>query len=211
MGLALPPTAVVPVHGAIMAWQNTSRLTMLYKFVDWRFVGYVVLGSLLGAALIGPFAVQLQGAWIEVLLGLGLLYLVWWPKPKTQAFAWIPERYRTFALAIVTSMVSMLIGAAGVLFAAIRRRSGRQKEAVLADQSAIMLVQHSLKVLVFGAYGFVFAPYIPLLIAMGLAGVLGTWLGVKVLWRMESVWFDYLFKLVVSIMAGLLLAKAAGF
>lgn len=211
MGLALPATAVVPVHGAVMLWQNASRLTFLYKLVDWRFVGLVALGSMVGAALAGPVAVHLNETYMQITLGLGLLYLVWAPKPKNDVLPFIPARIKTVVLALVTSIVTMIIGAAGVLFAAIRRRGGREKEAVLADQSAIMLLQHGLKVLVFGLFGFAFGPYLPLLAAMALAGLLGTWLGVNVLRKISNVWFDHLFKLVVSIMAGLLLAKVAGF
>ncbi|MCA3244425.1 MAG: TSUP family transporter [Alphaproteobacteria bacterium] len=211
MGLALPPTAVVPVHGAVMLWQNASRLTMLYRLVDWRFVGLVALGSVVGAVLAGPVAVHLNETAMQVVLGLGLLYLVWAPKPQGEVLPWIPARLKTVGLALVTSMVTMIIGAAGVLFAAIRRRSGRAKEAVLADQSAIMLLQHGLKVGVFGLFGFAFGPYLPLLAAMALAGLVGTWVGVNVLRKISNAWFDHAFRLVVSIVAGILLARAAGF
>jgi uncharacterized protein len=211
MGLALPATAVVPVHGAVMLWQNGSRLTFLYSLVDWRFVGLVAIGSVVGAAMAGPVAVHLNETYMQVVLGLGLLYLVWAPKPKGEVLPFIPTKYKTVALALVTSMVTMIIGAAGVLFAAIRRRGGREKEAVLADQSAIMLLQHGLKVLVFGLFGFAFGPYLPLLVGMAVAGLLGTWLGVNVLKKMNSGWFDALFTCMVSIVAGILLARAAGF
>lgn len=210
MGLALPPTAVVPVHGAVMLWQNGSRLTFLYKLVDWRFVGLVALGSLVGAAVAGPVAVHLNETVIQVVLGLGLLYLVWAPKPSTELLPWLPAKVKTVVLALATSVVTMMIGAAGVLFAAIRRRSGRGKEAVLADQSAIMLLQHGLKVGVFGLFGFAFGSYLPLLAAMAVAGLLGTWVGVKVLRKISNVWFDHAFRLVVSIVAGVLLARATG-
>ena len=204
MGAVLTPLAVVPLHGAVMLPQNTFRGLLLIKNADWRFIGIVALGSIVGAVAAGPLAVSLPETLSKVLLGLGLLYLVWMPKLKG---SWnFPGK--TVVLAVVTSMVSMVIGAAGVLFSAIRKRDDRAKEQILADQSFCMMVQHGLKVLVFGAYGFAFGPYLPLLAAMVAMGMAGTLMGVYLLKRMNSIWFDHVFKLVVSILAGKLLVDA---
>lgn len=210
MGLVLPVPAVVPVHGAVMLWQNISRLGFMHRLVDWRFVGLVAMGSVVGAAVAGPVAVSFNETTMQVVLACGLLFLVWAPKPTKEFLPFIPAKYKTIVLALVTSFITMIIGAAGVLFAAIRRRSGHDKQAVLADQSAIMALQHGLKVLVFGSLGFAFAPYLPLLAAMAVAGLLGTWVGVTLLRKISNAWFDHLFKLVVSIVAGALLVRAIG-
>ena len=210
MGLALPPLAVVPVHGAVMVWQNLTRALMLKRFTDWHYVSVVAVGSLAGACIAAPLAVSLNPTALQIILGLGLLYLVWAPKLKQSYTFGLKPKARMVVLAVLTSIVSMVIGAAGVLFAAIRKRSGHSKEQLLADQSSIMTVQHGLKIIAFGGFGFAFGPYLPLLVAMALAGLVGTWFGVVILKKVNADWFDHLFKLVVTIMALLLLVKALG-
>ena len=49
-----------------------------------------------------------------------------------------------------------------------------------------MSVQHSLKVIVFGLLGFGFASWWLMVLLMTIAGVVGTWLGRKVLGRMDD-------------------------
>lgn len=205
MAGVLPPAAVVPVHGAVMMPQNLFRLSLLWKKVDWKFVGVVAFGSVLGAFVAGPLAVQLPENGLRILLGLGLLYLAWAPKMKAK----VPDfPGKLVILAMAISIVTMVIGAAGVLYNAIRRRAGHDKERVLADQSAIMAVQHALKMLVFGLWGFVFWPYIPLVACMAAMGMVGTFAGVVLMKKMSSGVFDHIFKLVVTILAGKLLVDA---
>ncbi|MBI1308694.1 MAG: TSUP family transporter [Proteobacteria bacterium] len=203
MALALPVTAVIPIHGLVQGAQNSWRLSMLWEYVDWRFVGVAAVGSLVGAMLIGPVAVNVSPFWGHVVLGGGLLYLVWMPKMKMPDFPG-----KTLLMGMVVSMVSMVMGAAGTLFNAIRRRGGRSKEGVLADQSAIMLFQHAIKVVVFGLFGFAYGPYLPLVAGMMVAGLLGTYVGVKVMKRMTNEWFDLAFKGLVSVLALKLLYDA---
>lgn len=214
MGLVLPGTAVIPLHGAVMFLQNGLRGALLFRHVDWRFVGVAFVGSVLGALLAGPVAVSLNENAMQALLGLGLLYLVWAPKPRKSLQIPVLSRLntdlRTAILAVFISMVTILIGAAGVLFSAIRKRGGHGKEAVLADQSFIMLGQHILKMLVFGLAGFAFGPYLPLVVPMIAMGLLGTFVGVVLMKRMSALWFDRIFKGVITLLAVAMLARAGG-
>lgn len=45
----------------------------------------------------------------------------------------------------------------------------------------MMTLQHALKVMIFGALGFAFAPWGPTIAAMIVAGILGAYLGKRVL------------------------------
>lgn len=209
MGLVLPGAAVIPLHGAVMFLQNGVRGILLWKAVDWQFVGMAALGSVIGAVLVGPVAVSLPEAAVQLVLAVGLLYLVWAPKPKKAlTIPGLNEQARTMVMAIIISMLTIMIGAAGVLFSAIRRRGGHAKEGVLADQSMIMLLQHTLKMLVFAVAGFAFGPYLALVVPMAAMGILGTVVGVFVMKRMSVVWFDHVFKAVVTVLALAMLWKA---
>lgn len=194
MGLVLPVSVVVPVHGAVMVPPNLFRAYLLLKWVDWRFVAIGIVGSVVGAVLVAPFAAWMPENVLRVVLGLGLLFLVWMPKGKLD----FNFPGKVLIVALVTSVISMLIGAAGVLFSAVRRREGRNKEAVLADQSVLMLVQHALKAGLLGVAFGVLTPYWVLIGVMAAVGMAGTWVGVNVLRKMEIAWFDRVFKVVVT-------------
>lgn len=209
MGLVLPGPAVIPVHGAVMSVQNAFRGVLLFDKVDWRFVSVAVAGSVVGAFLAGPVAVNLPEAWMQGILGVGILYLVWAPKPKKPfEIPGVKPDMMVAIMAVVISVLTMLIGAAGVLFNAIRKRGGRAKEGVLADQSWLMLCQHLLKVLVFGVAGFVFGPYLPLIGCMMVMGLIGTFVGVKLMKKMSNANFDKAFKVMVTLLAAGMLWKA---
>ncbi|RYG61860.1 MAG: sulfite exporter TauE/SafE family protein [Alphaproteobacteria bacterium] len=209
MGLVLPGPAVIPVHGAVMSMQNAFRGVLLFDKVDWRFVGIAVCGSVVGAFLAGPVAVSLPEAWMQGILGVGILYLVWAPKPKNPiVIPGLKPDMMVAVMAMAVSVLTMLIGAAGVLFNAIRRRGGRAKEGVLADQSWLMLCQHILKVIVFGIAGFAFGPYLPLIGCMMLMGLIGTFVGVKLMKKMSNDAFDKVFKGMVTLLAFGMLWKA---
>jgi uncharacterized membrane protein YfcA len=212
LGLVLPPTAVVPVHGAMMLLQGAFRIGFLWRLVDWRFIKYAAIGSVVGVAIAGPVAVMIPPTQMQVILGLGLLFLVWAPPFKGIQVKVIPEKFRIVLLLILTSIVSTLIGAGAVLMNSVRKRAGnRSKEGMLADQSIVTTFIQTLKIMFFGMSGFAFGAYLPLLACMGFASFVGSWVGVKVLRKMSNIWFDHLFKLVVSIMAGILLVRAPGF
>lgn len=209
MGLVLPGGAIIPLHGAVMSVQNGFRGILLWKYVDWRFIGVGAVGSILGAFLAGPVAVNLPEAAMQLMLGVGILYLVWAPKPKKPfVIPGVKPEMMTVVMAAAISVLTMLIGAAGVLFNALRKRGGRAKEGVLADQSWLMLLQHVLKVVVFGLAGFVFGPYLLLIGCMMVMGLTGTYVGVMLMKRMQTEWFDRLFKGVVTLLAIVMVGKA---
>lgn len=204
MSLLVPVGAVVPLHGAVQAASNTSRFFMLWRNVDWRFVGTAAAGCTIGVLLVGSFALTMPEQTTRLILGFGLLYLAWMPRLKTKFD--FPGKVPLMALLV--SIISMLIGPGGVLMASLRKREGLPKEQVMADQSGMMMVQHLLKFASFAYFGFNYKAWAATLIPAMVSSVLGTLVGVLFLRRMNEAWFDHLFKLLVTIIAGKLLVDA---
>jgi len=73
-----------------------------------------------------------------------------------------------------------------------------------------MSVQHGFKILVFAAFGFSFASWLPLLAAMIGAGFAGTVVGRAVLMKVPEKVFDTVFKTILTLLALRLLYHAAG-
>jgi uncharacterized membrane protein YfcA len=94
------------------------------------------------------------------------------------------------------------------MVAAFLHRHGEDKMQTVATFAATMTGQHLLKGVVFSAVGFAFADWLPLVVAMILSGMLGTWIGLNLLRKVSSVWFNRLFRLIVTLLALRLLWQA---
>ena len=64
-----------------------------------------------------------------------------------------------------------------------------------------MSAQHGLKIIAFGLLGFAFVEWLPLLAAMVACGLVGTWLGHKVLSRLPERIVAWAFRLILSALA----------
>jgi len=71
-----------------------------------------------------------------------------------------------------------------------------------------MSIQHCLKIILFGFMGFTFSEYALLLFLMIFAGVLGTFIGRHILFKLPEKQFQLLSKLVISALALRLLWQA---
>jgi uncharacterized membrane protein YfcA len=95
----------------------------------------------------------------------------------------------------------MFVGATGPLVAAIVRQDSRDRLQTVGTFAMAMTLQHAPKALVFGAAGFVFSEWLPLIAAMICSGALGTWCGLRLLQRMDETLFARVFKWLLTLLA----------
>ncbi len=194
MSALFPPAAVVPVHGLAQLGSNASRFFLQWRHVDWRIVGWFAAGSALGALIGGKVYVALPEEILKAGVGLFVLYTVWGPKPKGA-----PPGARTFFITGgVAGFLSMFFGATGPITAAMLSRTALGKLEIVATHAAGMVSQHLLKSLAFGALGFAFAAWAPLIAAIVAAGFCGTWFGTSILKRMPEENFRSGLRLVLT-------------
>lgn len=76
MATLLPATAIVPVHGLVQLGSNFGRVAMMFRYMRLDllagFAGGAVLGTLVGSSVV----VQLHPGWIQVCVGLFILWSV---------------------------------------------------------------------------------------------------------------------------------------
>ena len=73
-----------------------------------------------------------------------------------------------------------------------------------------MTAQHGLKIVAFGILGFVFAPWLPLIVAMDASGFVGTVVGTRLLHVLSEQLFRKALKAVLTLLALNLLLSATG-
>jgi len=206
MAQVMPPLALIPVHGLVQLGSNASRLTVMFKHIDWRFLGWFFIGGLVGAAVGVKIVTALPTPVLQLVLALFILYSIWGPMPEKM-------RLSRFGLIVgggITTLASMFVGASGPLAMVIVKAFDYDRFAKVGTFSGVMVIQHGLKAMVFGLIGFVFTPYIPLVAFMVIAGFLGTLVGKRVLLRQNENNFGRVLDVILTLLALRLLWQAGG-
>lgn len=179
MAALVPPLALIPTHGVIQLSSNLGRVLLVIKHVFWPALPAFVVGSIIGAVLGGMVVVSLPPAWVQI--GIGA-FVTWSVLGKT------PTGLRRWPLAVgaFSSFLTMFFGATGLFVATFTKAQELGRHAHVSTHAALMTVQHGLKTIVFGFLGFAFAHWLPFIIAMSFAGLVGTVIGSRFLNRMDD-------------------------
>lgn len=204
MATWIAPAAVIPVHGLIQLGSSTGRATMTWRYIRWSVIAVFLPGAVLGAILGALLLVRLPAPLWQSLIALFILYLCWGPRLPRIALG----AFGTLTAAALTTFASLFVGATGPLVAAFVRQLDRDRFATVATFSVAMILQHASKVVVFGASGFSFLQWLPFIAAMIAAGLLGSWLGVRLLHRLDNRRFEQVFNLLLTALALRLIWKS---
>lgn len=204
MAYGLSVAALIPVHGAAQFGSNLGRFFLQRRHVAWGLLFAFSAGGAVGALAGVNLVVQLPEALMMLFLGGFILAVTWLPIPRLQSLS-----ARGFAVAgLVTTCLSMFVGATGPLNAAIFGRTLVERRALVATLAAVMSVQHILKVAGFAFAGFAFAEWLPLILAMIVIGFAGTYVGTTILSRLPEALFRTGMRLVLTLMAVDLIRRA---
>ncbi len=203
----VPPSMIVAVHGVVQFGSNIGRAYFQRMHVLWKPTGLFTIGSLLGAVAGAAVFVAMPERLLLGLLGAFILLMTWIPKPRIPGL----ETSGVLIGGFFATFVTIFVGATGPFVQALFLPLGLDKRTLVATHAACNVIQHGLKVLVFGYLGFNFADWLPLLAAMIVSGLLGTWMGTRLLEKVPEDWFKVILKWLLTILALDLLRRAAGF
>lgn len=195
LSLGLPVATVIPIHGIVQLGANSSRAFIQRAHVDWGIVGWFALGSVAGIAAGSAVVVSVPDALVKILLGAFILWSVFGRKLR---YAVLSRRLLVTG-GVLTSFATMLVGATGPLVAALLASGRLGRHVLVASHAACLIVQHGLKVLVFGLLGFAYAHWAVLLVLMIAAGFCGAYAGSRLLDRLPERWFEIGFKAVMAV------------
>ncbi|MDY0206963.1 MAG: sulfite exporter TauE/SafE family protein [Pseudomonas sp.] len=198
LSMLLPAAAVIPLHGLVQLGSNANRAALTAKHIRWPSLYWFAPGVLVGALLASVLLVELP-SWLLQLSIAGFILLLCWGPPVPQVAT---RALGTFLAATLTTLLSHFVGATGPLVAGfIKQQQQGQRQATVATFAAAMTLQHAPKVLVYSAAGFVFQEWLGLALAMILAGVVGTKLGLKVLYKTSDQRFAQVFNILLTLLA----------
>ena len=204
MASIMPSIAIIPVHGAVQMGSNGGRAWMLRQHLDWSIFKYFVAGSVVGAAVASQVVVVLPREMLRLILGLFVLWAVWAPKLAKKDIG----NSGFILVGTVTTFASMFVGATGLLIGAFMSPGKLGRMTTVSTHAVCAMLQHGLKLIVFGLLGFAFQDWVPLVIAMIGTGFLGTFTGKKLLERLPEKVFGYVFKGLLTLLAARLIILA---
>ncbi|MFQ3234919.1 MAG: putative membrane protein YfcA [Paraglaciecola sp.] len=204
MASFMPMTAVIPVHGLVQLGSNANRMLLTYRYIDRHMLLYFSAGGLVGAVAASLLVADMPLELMKIAVGLFVFYLLWGATPTIRQTS---NLWRILS-GLLTTFMSMFVGASGPLVGSCLHVNGYDKMRFTATFSSCMTFQHSLKAFVYGAIGFSFWQWLPLVIAMVISGTVGTWLGIKLLHRIPAEKFKLIFRLILTVLAGQLIWQA---
>lgn len=198
MATIVPPVALIPLHGIVQLGSNSSRAWLTRKHTQWPKIGWFAAGAFVASLLTVWLLGKMEPGVIPLLVAFFILWLSWGKVPEIG----LGEKPAgLWSGGFITTLLTMLVGATGPLVSAWLGRAGVDRWQYTANFSTCMTLQHSLKIIAFGFAGFVFTPWIPLLLAMVLCGYAGTRVGLKLMGKMPEKWFRQLFRWVLTLLA----------
>lgn len=197
MAQIMPPAAVIPVHGMVQLGANSSRFMFIWRDVDYKRLLAVVPGIFIGALMAAWLLVQLPSGMLELLIASFMIYMCWGPSLPARSVGLVGS----MVMGALTTFLSSFVGAAGSIVAAYLKHISPERMVRVATHSAIMSLQHLTKAFIFGFAGFVFLDWLILMAVMITVGFVGTWAGLKVLKKITNSKFDFIMKLLLTLLS----------
>lgn len=204
MASVISPPALVPVHGLVALGSILSRAWIFRRGIHAIFCRRYLVGCIVGALIYILIADFLAPAFLLAMVGVFVLVTTWCP-----TIVRINEtRFQVIGAGAGATLLSLCVGAAGIFTAAVVRSLNYPKETFIATVSCCFVIPNLLKIGVFSYLGFSYSAWLPLAALMTLLGVVGTWIGNKLLPLVNDRLFELMVRLLLTGLALRVLWKA---
>jgi uncharacterized membrane protein YfcA len=198
----VPAGAIIPIHACTQLASNLSRAAFGWRHIDPAIIPAFVVGAVLGAWLGGEIYGTLDLHWLPAIIGVLILVFTWVPLPALRGGG----QFALAALGLYQTGLGMLAGATGPLGAAVLMQRNKQRDWLVVNTAVYMTLNHLLRVVAFAAIGFSLAPWWQLVVAMVIAGIVGSWVGTRLRPRVPQLNFQRWFRVLVSLLAARMIA-----
>jgi len=193
----LPLNALIPVHAMTQMSSNLSRAIFGWDAVKTEVIPKFFIGSLLGISFFASILYFISLETIPLFIGAYILLSLW-----SKQFNQRIKRYENYYLAgFFQTGLSIVVGATGPLTMSLLLKDYNDRDIIVATGAALMSITHTLKVIVFLFFGFVFWDYIWILSAMITGAVAGSYAGTKLRGHIDGKKFVMVLKVLLSALA----------
>ena len=201
----LPLPVAIPLHSAVQLFSNGSRAWLIREHIRHKIVVPILIGGCFGAVIGAPLIFSATATnWLPVIFGALILVVVWLPLPTINHLT--PSKL--LCLGFFINGIGSLISAIGPLTASTLRTQMDNKLQTVATLAAVVCGFGVARVFTYTANGFLWGQWLELLAGMLISGYFGTRLGLHWLNKLSEHLFSITFKLVLTGMALIIIARA---
>jgi uncharacterized membrane protein YfcA len=193
----LPAAAIVPVHGIVQLFSNSSRAFFGLRFLRWEFVLGFISGSIIGGLIAAGITREINLEYTPLIIATYILFTVWGPKLEFKK----PVKGEFVLIGAAQTGLSMMVGATGPLGQAALLRKGLQRDALVVTAALMMTFTHLIKIVLFTLLGFSFISYWQIIIGMSVAVVAGALLGTHIRYKIPEDVFRKILKWALTLLA----------
>ncbi|UTW11392.1 sulfite exporter TauE/SafE family protein [Marinobacterium rhizophilum] len=197
MATLISPADLIAVHGLVQMGSNASRICAYRRDLSLSFTRIFLIGGLAGAMAAALVVSQLPPSLLLTSVAIFVLISAWLPTG-------IPIREtprQIFCTGAGLTFLSLFVGATGPMMASVLRGLNYAKATFVGTMAVCLLGQNLLKTAVFGSLGFNPLQWMPVVLAMILAGITGTWIGSRLLGRLNEARFGLVLKWTMTLIA----------
>jgi len=195
------PGTLIPLHGAIQLSNNLSRTYVYKEFFKWHLIQNILIATIFGA-LVGILLFGAMPEQILIWLIAGtILFLTWAPLDNLILSLMRNDWFCGF----ISGFAGIFIGANGPLVTAYMRTKNLSPESLIANHGAVMIFQHSIKILLFiYFFNFSLEEYLFFILILAVTGYAGAVLGKALISSISYDSFNIVLKLLLSLLAVIL-------
>lgn len=203
MLLFLEPAIAIPIHAIVQLTSNGSRTVIHARRIRLDLLWPYALLLLPAGALTLPIVQYAPADALRLAIGLFVIVATWRRRWLLLGFDpdRIPERPRFALVGAGAGALGPLVGATGPFIAPFFLGLGLTRHELIGTKAACQATGHLAKMILFGAAGFAFLDYAGPTAAMALSVVAGTWLGTRLLDRLDDDRFTLLYKVTLTLVA----------
>jgi uncharacterized membrane protein YfcA len=186
------------LHGAVQLSNNLSRTFVYRKFFKWYLIQNILvattIGSVGGILLFGAIP---EEALIWLIAGT-ILFFTWAPLDNFI----LSIMKNDWFCGLISGFAGIFIGANGPLVTAYMRTKNLNPESLVANHGAVMIYQHSIKILLFiYFFGFSIGEYFFFILILAIAGFAGAVLAKAIISLIPHESFNIALKILLSFLA----------
>ena len=193
----LPASAIIPVHGLVQLFANSSRAVFGWNHIHWRYAVAFISGSVVGGIVAAGITLNINLEYTPLLIAGYILFIVWGPGLKLKK----APRSEFFTIGLFQTGLGMIVGATGPLGHASLLARGLQRDALVVTAASMMTFSHLIKVILFGVLGFAFMSYWEIVLAMSAGVIAGAFTGTHIRYKIPESIFRPALKWLLTILA----------
>ena len=193
----IPAAAIIPVHGIVQLFSNSSRALFGWRHIHWGFTTAFVAGSIIGGLIAAGITTEINLEYIPLLIAAYILLTVWGPKLQFKK----PPLCEFFTIGLLQTGLSMIVGATGPLGQAAMLAKGLQRDALVVTGAFMMTFTHLIKILLFVLLGFSFIAYWKTILGMSIGVIVGAFIGTHIRYKIPEALFRKIMKWLLTLLA----------